>query len=144
MEITFPSNTTEIIDAIRSGIGREVVFYTEYKTVCSACGINPITDTSTNPFCLSCSGEGYITTLSGTNVLAHITHYPMDNLIWVTGGQIEDGDVRLQIKYTDENWTLADTAKRVLVDDVLYRIKNKTKRGFQQLNRIIILCDEET
>jgi hypothetical protein len=144
MNITFPQNTEITIDAIRSAIGRDVTFYTEERVPCSACGIDTVTDTSTNPFCNVCSGRGYVITLSGTDVLAHITHGPLEVLGWETGGQLREGEVRLQVKYTVVNWNLVTLSKYVTVDDVNYTIRNKIKRGVPQLNRIILNCTEES
>lgn len=144
MIITYPQNTTEIIDAIRSAIGRDVTIYTEERVVCSACGIDTVTDTSINPFCTTCGGIGYIITLSGADINAHVTHGPLDNLGWETGGQLLEGDVRLQIKYTTVNWNLVSSSKYITVDGVRYIVRNKIKRGVPQLNRIIINCTEES
>lgn len=143
MIISFPEDCAEIIDAIRSGIGREVLFVTEQKETCSGCGINPITNSSTNPFCLTCSGLGYIITYSGTAVLAHITHGKLDERNWVTGGEIDDGSVRIQIKYTLENLGLAENSNYVYIDNERYKINKVIKRGFKEINRIILDLSQE-
>lgn len=144
MNITFPADTEIVIDAIRSAIGRDVTFYVEERVPCSACGIDTVTDTSVNPFCTVCNGIGYIITLSGADLLAHVTHGPLDKLGWEQGGQLLEGDVRLQVKYTTVNWNLVTSSKKVLVDGVNYIVRNKIKRGVPQLNRIIINCSEES
>jgi hypothetical protein len=133
----FPDGT-EVIDSIRNLIGRDVTFYTEYKVPCSACSIDPVTNTSVNPFCIVCSGIGRIITLSGTPVLAHITHAPAQGVQWVSGGQLPDGDCLIQIKYSAENVTIIDNCSYVLVDEQKFDIKKRILRGVKQLNRIIL------
>jgi hypothetical protein len=137
MIITFPE-TREVIDAIRSGIGREVIFYEQHKTTCSACSIDPITDTSTNSFCIVCSGEGYIYTMSGTTMLAHITHAQDEVLNWQTGGKLVDGDCRIQINYTLANLNLVKNTNYVWVDNENYDVRKIILRGVKELNRILV------
>jgi len=138
MLITFPTNTTEVIDAIRSAIGREVTFYAEYSVPCSACTLDPVTNTSTNSFCLVCSGEGYVITYSGTTLTGHVTHYPSEIMQWSTGGQYIEGDCRVQIKYTPANITVVDTASYAIIDGKKFDVRKKIMRGFRELNRILI------
>lgn len=143
MPINFPSNTKVIIDEIRDAIGRTVTFYVENKTDCPACSINPITNESTNPFCIVCSGVGYNVTVSGTDILAHVKWGKYDSLGWVTGGQYREGDCHLQIEYTPEVYTLLDSAIYVVVDNVTLRIGKKELRGVPAINRILLDLDED-
>lgn len=138
--ITFPSNTKTIIDSIRTAIGRDVTFYTESETVCSACSRDPVTHNSTNPFCTVCSGIGYIYTWSGEAVVAHITWGGVDTLNWQVGGQMMEGDVRLQIEYTPYNLNLVNTVDYVVVDTRKVEISKKILRGVKPINRILLDC----
>lgn len=138
MIITFPTNTREIINAIRSGIGRTITFYREVKTPCSGCSIDPITDTSTDSFCIICNGNGYVYSYSGYPVLAHITHGPINDLDWRTGGQIFLGDGKVQIEYTQANDEITEDAKYVVVDQLEFTIDTKNYRGVPELNRIVL------
>jgi hypothetical protein len=138
LNITFPSDTTEIIDAIRSGIGRDITFYQKVSLPCSGCTINPVTNTSTNSFCVICNGDGYIHTFSGYSVQAHITWGNVDNLNWQTGGQLFDGDCRVQVKYVPETVTVINNNSYVDVDGIKMRIENKGYRGVPQINRIVL------
>jgi hypothetical protein len=144
MLITFPSDTKQVIDAIRAAIGRPVDFYQEIRTPCSACTIDPVTDTSTNSFCLVCSGEGYIVTYSGTTISGHITQGPIDGLQWATGGQYYDGDCRVQVEYTPGNITVIDNASYIMVDGKKFDIRKKILRGVKEINRFIIDTIERT
>ncbi len=136
--ITWPSDTKVIIDAIRAVIGRPVNFYTEIKTPCSACSIDPITDTSTNSFCLVCSGVGYVIVYSGTTISGHVTQGPIDGMRWATGGQYYDGDCMVQIEYTPSNITVVDNASYVIVDNKKFDVRKKILRGVKNINRIIL------
>jgi hypothetical protein len=138
MDIIFP-DTTDIIDKIRSVIGRNVVFiYTISSEPCPFCNLDPITNTSTDSFCTTCSGKYWIPVTNRTTVSAHITWGHSEDLNWVTGGQYFEGDCRIQIKLTDENITLANLADSVEVDGKLMTIKKKILRGAQNLNRILL------
>jgi hypothetical protein len=137
MIITFPE-TRETIDAIRSGIGRDITFYERYKTPCTGCSIDPITNTSTNSFCIVCSGEGYTYTYSGTTMVAHITHAQDEIVDWHTGGKLVDGDCRVQIDYTLANLDLVKKSDYVLVDNEEYDVRKTILRGVKALNRILV------
>jgi hypothetical protein len=141
MKIVFPENTTEIIDAIRSAIGRQVTFLLENRVICSACGgIDPNTGFSADPFCTVCSGLGYYPVYSGITVSAHITWGGVDEFEWSRGGYENIGDCRIQIKYTEQNKNIAETAKYVIIDNRRTRKLRIIPRGFKELNRIIIDC----
>lgn len=139
----FPTNCTEIIDAIRSGIGRMVTLHVQYRYPCPSCDVNPITDASTNPYCPTCSGLGYLLPISGTEVLSHISHGKLDEMNWKSGGVIDEGAVRIQFKYTVDNLALAKAAAYVQVDGERYKIDRIIKRGFPELNRIILDLSQE-
>jgi len=143
MGITWPTNTKLIIDDIRNAIGRDVIFYTEVLEDCPACTINPVTNESTNPFCVVCSGVGWLTTLSGTSMKAHITWNPSEILQWSEGGQWKAYDCRIQVEYTVDNYNIIEGADNVEVDGIKLAIANKTPRGVQSLNRIVLGLKEE-
>ncbi len=141
--ITFPTDTKDTIDAIREAIGRSIVFSTPVRTVCSGCSLDPITDTSTDSFCVICDGEGYVTTYSGTTISAHVTWGKADELGWVTGGQYLEGDCRVQIEYSTGNITVVDGSEFVTVDGKRLSVRKKILRGVPDLNRILIDLKEE-
>jgi hypothetical protein len=138
--IVWPSNSEiELIDSVRDAIGREVVFYiVASSTPCPICVLDPITDTSTNSFCPVCSGEYWIPIYSGVSILSHITWGGTDALQWQTGGQLFDGDCRVQIKYTPSNVLVIDEFKWVEVDGHRMTKIKVLPRGVQQLNRLLI------
>ena len=138
MIITFPDNTAEVIDAIRGAIGREVEFVTEIHEDCYNCEIDPVTGNSTNSFCTVCSGTGYITTFSGFTTSGHITWGHAEGLGWVTGGQIFDGDCRVQVAYLPEIESVIEGCSYVNVDGRKMDVRKIIPRGVKQLNRILV------
>jgi hypothetical protein len=142
--IMWPSaSEIQLIDDIRDAIGREVKFMVVGTTTeCPICTIDPITNTSTDSFCPICSGVGYLYTYSGVSLSGHITWGGTDQLNWQTGGQLFDGDCRIQIKYTPANVWVVDNTKWIEVDDKGLQILHRTYRGVKELNRILIDCIE--
>lgn len=137
--ITFPSNTKEIIDQMRGAIGRNVTFVVlASSTACPSCGYDPITRTSTDSFCETCSGEYWIPIYSGYTVSGHITWGKADILNWQSGGQQFDGDCRVQIEYSTRNIEILDITDHVIVDNKILEIKKKILRGVRELNRILL------
>jgi len=140
MVITFPTNTTEIIDAIRNTIGRDIVIYRAISGIpCSAgCSLDPVTNLSTNQFCQTCNGNYWLNAISGVTCSAHVTWRGGDIPIWVPGGQIVDGDCRVQIKYTVAMMDHVDNAKYFLVDGREFVKQDISLRGVPEINRIIV------
>lgn len=144
MGITFPNNTVEIIDGIRYAIGRMVTFYKIATTIpCPVCNLDPITNTSTDSFCPVCSGVFWLYTYSGVSVSGHVNWGQADQLNWATGGQIFEGDCRVQIKYTVANLDLVDNTKWLVVDGKKMSILKVIPRGVKPLNRILLDLREE-
>lgn len=134
---------THIIDDIRTLIGRCVYFYVPTTSGCGTCSLDPIANTSTDSYCPTCSGLYYITTYSGYGVQGHVTWGNMDELQWPVGGQTFKGDCRLQVKYTDENLNLVNNSDYVVIDSKKMSIDRYAFRGVPELNRIVIILDEE-
>jgi hypothetical protein len=141
--VKFPSNTKDTIDAIREEIGRNVIFYTNTSIRCT-CDLDPITGHSTNPFHTTCSGTGYIHTVSGTTLKAHIYTKPRDVLEWVRGGKLNLGDAGVQIAYSTENLDLSTGCEYVLVDGKKFAVKDNELRGVPEINRILLSLKELT
>lgn len=138
--ITFPSTvvTTDIIDQIRTAIGRTVTFYTVLSTDCPDCELDPITNTSSDSFCPTCSGVGYLITYSGTDIEAHITWGYSEQLGWVSGGTLDQGDCRVQIKYSVTNEEVVENANYAVVDGREMEINKRIIRGVPVVNRILV------
>lgn len=141
--ITFPTDTESIIDAIRGAIGRDITLFVPVVSGCTVCSLDPINNTSTDAFCPICSGQYWITTYSGYTVSGHVTWGPEGIVKWVPGGQYFDGDCLVQIKYTDEAVTVVDHCHHLIVDNKKLTIKSKVYRGVQNLNRILLNLQED-
>lgn len=139
VQISWPSNTKEVIDAIRGTIGRNVDFYVVASSYeCPTCGYNPVTGAALDALCPTCSGEGLIEVLESTTVSGHVTWGHADNLNWVTGGQLFEGDCRVQIEYTTDNDSMVENARFVIVDGKQMVVDKKIYRGVPQINRILV------
>jgi len=139
--ITWPSDTVTVIDSIRDAIGRDITWYVVASSApCTnpLCHLDIVTNTSTNSFCPTCSGHYWIYTYSGVITNAHVTWGFSEHLGWVTGGQLPEGDCRVQIKYTITNLSAVENAKWVEVDGKIMEIKHKDLRGVQSINRILV------
>ncbi len=146
MTITFPENTKEIVDAIRGAIGRETYWYTEDTSIACTnpeCKLDPVTNESTNAFCNICDGAYWIKTYTTTTISGHVTWGFSEQLGWQTGGQLMEGDCRVQIEYTPANVTIVENAKWVEIDGKEMRVLKKTLRGVPEINRILVDCDEK-
>jgi hypothetical protein len=134
---------THIIDDIRNLIGRCVYFYVPTTSGCGTCSLDPISNTSVDSYCPVCSGLYYITTYSGYGVQGHITWGNVDNVQWPPGGQYFEGDCRLQIKHTVDNLALVNDADYIVVDSKRMVVDKLAFRGVPDLNRIVIILNEE-
>jgi len=140
MVILWPTNTTEVIDEIRNTIGRDIVIYGPVSGIpCTAgCTRDPVTNLSTDQFCQICFGNYWLGTASGITCSAHITWRGGDVPVWMPGGQIVDGDCRVQIKYTVTMMEHVDNSTYFVVDDREFIKQDISLRGVPDVNRIVI------
>jgi hypothetical protein len=142
--ITWPSNTREIINAIRGAIGREVtIAVPNTASGCSVCSLDPINNTSTDPFCDTCSGMYWIVTHAEMTVSGHVRWYPFDEPIFTTGGKVFDGDCVVTIEHTDGNLTAVQAADWFIVDGKRMVLWKYLLRGKKPINRIRLMLKEE-
>jgi hypothetical protein len=141
--ITFPV-VKSTIDDIRAAIGREITV-TNIASVsgCSVCSLDPINNSSTDPFCPTCSGLYWIITTSGTDILGHVHWGPMENSNAFAGGQIYEGDCVVTIEYTLTNDALVKSAEYFTVDGVKMSLDKLSYRGKKDINRIRLVLKEE-
>lgn len=139
MGIIFPSNTKDIIDDIRDAIGREVIFNViASSTACPVCELDPVTNTSTDSFCLTCNGTYWIPVYSGVALTGHVAWGKSDQMRWETGGQWYEGSCGVQIEYSTENMDVVNDAIYVTVDEKEMEIRKTMMRGVKPINRILI------
>jgi len=146
LAITWPSNTADVIDAIRGAIGRNITINIAVSGVpCSAvgCKLDPVTRLSTDQFCSICNGFYYINTISGYAVSGHVNWGQADTPIWETGGRVVEGDCLVQIKYTVTNVDAVDKAKSFIVDEKTLVKEAVDYRGVPNVNRILVTLTQE-
>ncbi len=137
--IIWASGTRQIINEMRAVIGREIeLYFTVPGADCPACTLDPLTGTSSDPFCTTCSGAGYLTTVSAATLQAHINWANVDKPAHYPGGKIWEGDCKVTVEYTEENLQLVKTADYFVVDAVPMYLKNYDLKGVQDLNRIAV------
>lgn len=144
MTITFPTDTRTTINAIRGVIGRPVTIYTlGVASGCSLCSLDPVNNTSTNPFCTGCSGNYWILTYTPTTVSGHIRWYPFEEQKFTTAGIVHDGDCIVTIEHTDGIMNIVASGEYVVVDGQRMLIDRYILRGKPTINRIRLLLKEE-
>ena len=146
MTITFPSNTKETIDDIRDAIGRTITFnilVSQSGCPVVGCNLDPVTNTSTNSFCPTCGSKYWIDTITGSEVTAHVRWKSMDKDTRYPGGSLFEGECRAQIEYSAANITIINNTKTVEVDGKLMSIEKPIYKGVPELNRIVLILNEE-
>lgn len=139
----FP-DTTDTLDEIRSKIERPITINVKVAgTGCPVCDLDPITNTSTDSFCTTCSGLYWLNTVSGYVVSGHVRWMGTDQPLFTEGGVIDTGDCIVTIKYTVLNLANVENSDSFIVDGRdLYR-KEHVLKGVRNLNRIRIVLKED-
>jgi len=144
VNITFPDDTKEVIDAIREEIGRYVTINVAVEgTPCPVCELDPVTNTSTDSFCETCGGKYWLNTASGVQVLGHIRWIKNNQPMYTPGGVIDDGDCVVTIAYSVENLSNVENSVSWVVDGQDMYYKNHVLRGVQDVNRIRVTLMED-
>jgi hypothetical protein len=144
--VSWPDDTVTVIDSIRDVIGRDITINVETQgepCPASGCGLDPVTQLSTNQFCITCSGFYWINTLSGYVTKAHITWGDAEKSLWETGGTVLDGDCLVQIKYTVASVEAVDNSASFVVDSKRLVKKSVDYRGVPAINRMLITLEQE-
>jgi hypothetical protein len=141
----FPKSQSrsQIEEIINNSTGRDVnIFYVYSSMACPICTLDPTTNTSTDSFCATCSGDYWIDSYSGVVWSGHVTwKYDYKNE-FETGGRVFIGDVQAKVMHSDSRETILKTPKTYLViDDITTDIVKLTNLG-NPVNRIIISCKE--
>jgi hypothetical protein len=134
---------SQIEEIINNSTGRDVdIFYVYSTYACPSCNLDPITHTSVDSYCPTCSGEYYIDVFSGVTWSGHITwKYDYKNE-YETGGRVFIGDVQTKFVISDEREDVLKTPKTYLViDDITVDVVKITKLG-NPANRLIVSCKE--
>jgi len=140
----FPKETARSqIEEIIGLIGRDVDFFYVYSTyACPYCNLDPVTGTSTDSFCPSCSGEYWIDSYDKVSMSGHVTwKYDYHNE-FETGGRIFIGDAQVKVMHTPEREDFIKNDVKYLVVDGKVMDKVKETLLGTPINRIIISLKE--
>lgn len=140
MIVAFPSNTRSVIESMIEAIGRTVTFYINTPSGCTAsgCYLDPVTDTSTNAYCLVCSGKYWVPIYSGYDIKAHVTWKFSDDGQFNTGGMTFLGDGIVKVMYSGPYMTAINSAEYAVVDGIPVNIERVTLLGVPAINRIVL------
>jgi len=147
--IAWPSNTATIINTIRHTIGREITIFVDVVgDPCPVCTLDPVTNLSTDPFCVTCEGNYWINTISAWTCSAHVRWLSADRPLWVTGGVVEEGDCKVTISggsNVSSGTPLYNVqhASYFSVDGKEMYMKDFKLKGVQSVNRIQITLLED-
>lgn len=140
----FPSNTRDVINDIINEDGRPVSFFVvDTVTACPACTLDPVSDTSTDSFCPTCSGMYWIYTYSGWEVVAHVTWGKSESRAWETGGMLDNGDCTVKFIYSGGYEDIVHSSQYVIVDGREMDVERIILRGVPEVNRIIVSLKEK-
>jgi hypothetical protein len=140
----FP-DTTATLDEMRALIQRPITINVKVQgTPCPACDLDPITGTSTDSFCATCSGLYWINTISGYSTSGHVRWMGADQPLYTPGGTIDIGDCIVTLKYTSTNLTNVQNSDHFIVDDRDLYVKDYVMKGVRQLNRIRVILKEDS
>jgi hypothetical protein len=78
-----------------------VLLVTEEKEECPDCAIDPINQSSTNPFCPTCHGSGFVIEIDAREVSVNVEYSSGGEIIPGIAGTLKEGQVALTI-ITDE------------------------------------------
>src|SRR3990172_2103937 len=127
------------IEEMIHAVGRDVEFFYVYSTyACPVCDLDPITQTSTDSYCETCSGTYWIDVYRGVTMSAHITwRFDYQNE-FETGGRYFIGDARVKVMHDATREQLIKTPKTYLImDGKTMDIEKQTLLG-TPVNRILI------
>lgn len=142
--IVFPSDTKDIIDAIRDTIGREIeIHYTTSGAVCTTCDIDSVTGRSMNPFCPTCDGRGYLEVPLVYSAQAHVRWTNVGDKYKSPAGEIDTGNCVVTVEYVDGLPIIIDSSDYFLVDDVRLYFMEYDLRGVQEINRIVVNLQQD-
>ena len=134
----------ETVEAIIGQVARDVLFY--YPTSlsgCNLCSLDPITNTSTDSFCLQCGGDYWIPTYSGVTMSGKVTWGKSEDKDWQTGGLIDTGDCLVTVLHSTQTENVIFSSEYVEVDGRELDVKDIILRGTPAVNRILVALKEK-
>jgi hypothetical protein len=139
----FPS-TVALKDEIREKIQRAITINVKVEgTPCPVCELDPITNTSSDSFCTTCSGVYWLNTTSGYSTYGHVRWMGADRPLYTEGGVIDDGDCIVTIKYTSTVLTYVQNSESFIIDGRDLYLEKYILRGVPNVDRIRIILKED-
>jgi hypothetical protein len=119
-----------------------IIFKKRSEEDCPDCDINPRTGESTDPMCPTCDGEGKVYSWKQSQVVGVIKWITTTDIYRDRAGILEKGDCRLSMHPAYA--TQFEVGDHLLVDDIPVEVKEITKAGIGQVNRIFVECKRIT
>jgi hypothetical protein len=142
---SFPPDTYIVKDSIRESIQRAITVNVKVAgTPCPTCDLDPITNTSLDSFCETCSGVYWLNTTSGWLVSGHVRWMGADQPYYTPGGVIDTGDCLVTIKYTVSGLAHVQNSDSFIVDGRDMYLKKYILRGVPTVDRIRIILKEDS
>jgi len=145
MNIVWDSSTINTAqEKIRQVLSRAFVINVKASgEACPDCSLDPVTNTSTDPFCVTCGGFYWINNTEAVTLSGHVRWRGQDQPNLYAGGTVPDGDCQVTITYTDQAVTYINKSIDFVVDDRVLSLKNFQLKGQPTPNRIKIVLVEE-
>ena len=143
LNLVWPDNTQEVIDAIRGVIGREITLNVlisgQRPGIPYTANVDPITGSPLNSF----SGTENLPVYSGVTVLAHVHWKGADDKNFLPGGIAYGGDCLATIANSGEARYWVEHTYTVEIDDKTLYIQKFIPRGKPTINRYTLVLKEE-
>lgn len=143
--ISWPSaqiTTTE--EAIRSVLADDVII--NFKVTgsgCYACSLDPITNTSTDPYCNVCEGVYWLNTSSGYSTTGHVRWTRGEIPAQYTGGKLPEGDCQVTFTLASGIKYIVENSNSFIIDEKKLTLKGYTLKGKPQPNRLKVILTQE-
>lgn len=143
--ITWPSaQITSIEEAIRSAIADTVTI--NFKVTgsgCYNCSLDPITNTSTNPYCDICFGTYWINTSSGYTTKGHVRWTRGEIPAQFPGGKLPEGDCLVTFTLASGLQYIVENSDSFIINSKKLTLKSYTLKGKPQPNRLKVTLTQE-
>jgi len=138
MKIVTPSDEfkQDMIDSIINAVGRDILLQTvSERQECYVCS-------GSDAYCLTCSGEGYVTTVKLESYKAKVLWASSENTVYTKAGQFVEGDVVVTLPYVEGLQENLSKTKLVFVDNRACIIDKYVLEG-SPVNRIRVILKED-
>ena len=138
MTITWPTDTTQVIDEIRVAIGRPVVFHIVVTGETNPNASDPVTGLAINSF----SGSKWVPSTLDVTVTGHVRWRGAEQKQYLPGGYLIDGDCSVTVAYADVSSLDLSRIKTMVVDGKTLVVRRLAYKGVQNINRVNFTLEE--